>query len=217
MELEKLKSALSSNETDAKLAEIAGMSQQAISKYRNGLSEPENMRFKNAINLIKFQEEIEMEKQADKIVDAIKCGMHLYGTTEGLTIKEVAKRNEVEANQVIEFLGYEGEGFVVDENYNITGFQEYGYEVINGDMIYIITPDAEELTADQITSVTTGFGGQGYNIDFSIKGLNADLYIDTDYYEWYDGEEVDEEFVKVNFSKIMEEVENKEIKWSIQK
>lgn len=57
-ELDLLTEVLQSDFTDNHLAEIAGMSQQAISKYRNGLSKIENMRVVSALRLIKYWEEI---------------------------------------------------------------------------------------------------------------------------------------------------------------
>lgn len=62
-ELEKLQAALDLDVTDETLARVSGMSQQAISKYRTGQSQAENMRFKNAVKLIKFWEELQMKKE----------------------------------------------------------------------------------------------------------------------------------------------------------
>ena len=69
-EIEQLKNILASDLTDARLAKIAGMSQQAISKYRNGLSKVENMRVEQALKLIKFQEEMNMTLE-ERILKAI--------------------------------------------------------------------------------------------------------------------------------------------------
>ena len=69
-EIEQVRNLLASNLTDAKLAEIAGMTQQAISKYRNGLSKVENMRFEQALKLVKFQEELNMTLE-ERILKAI--------------------------------------------------------------------------------------------------------------------------------------------------
>lgn len=60
-ELETLESVLQSDLTDSKLAEIAGMSQQAISKYRNGLSKIDNMRVGSALKLIHYWDKIQKE------------------------------------------------------------------------------------------------------------------------------------------------------------
>lgn len=61
-ELEILQSILLSDLTDSKLAEIAGMSQQAISKYRNGHSKIENMRVGSALKLIRHWDEIKYKR-----------------------------------------------------------------------------------------------------------------------------------------------------------
>ena len=69
-EIEQLKNILASDLTDTRLAEIAGMSQQAISKYRNGLSKVENMRVEQALKLIKFQEGMNMTLE-ERILKAV--------------------------------------------------------------------------------------------------------------------------------------------------
>ena len=62
--LEKLQAALDLDVTDETLARVSGMSQQAISKYRNGQSQAENMRFKNALNLINYWDDEENVNKA---------------------------------------------------------------------------------------------------------------------------------------------------------
>ena len=71
-EIEKLKRILASDLTDTRLAEIAGMSQQAISKYRNGLSKAENMRVEQALKLIKFQEELNMKHYVNDLTKVLE-------------------------------------------------------------------------------------------------------------------------------------------------
>ena len=68
-ELDKLKAALSLDISGDKLAQVSGMSQQAINKYRTGAAQVENMRFKNAINLINFWEEEKMKNKGILIID----------------------------------------------------------------------------------------------------------------------------------------------------
>ena len=63
-ELERLQAALQSNATDLTLARVSGMSQQAISKYRNGQSQAENMRLKNALRLINYWDDEENVKKS---------------------------------------------------------------------------------------------------------------------------------------------------------
>lgn len=215
----KIKKILDSHLSSYEISRRTGVARQSIDNYRNDESRIDNMTLKNAEKISKLWEEIEMEltKQQYQIMETIvKNELSYWASSEYLKEIQVAKMNQVEENQIIEFMSYDGDGFGIDFNNKIVEFEDGNHQFMDGDMIYIIAPDAEELTADQITSVTTGFGGQGYNIDFSIKGLNADLYIDTDYYEWYDGEEVDENFVRDNFTQIMEDIEDKEVKWSIQ-
>ena len=89
-EIEQLKNILASDLTDARLAKIAGMSQQAISKYRNGLSKVENMRVEQALKLIKFQEELNMtlEERILKVLsemdEEIRNGLYdVYEESDG--------------------------------------------------------------------------------------------------------------------------------------
>ena len=89
-EIEKLKNILASDLTDARLAKIAGMSQQAISKYRNGLSKAENMRVEQALKLIKFQEELNMTlegrilKALSEMDEEIRNGLYdVYEESDG--------------------------------------------------------------------------------------------------------------------------------------
>ena len=89
-EIEQLKRILASDLTDTRLAKIAGMSQQAISKYRNGLSKVENMRVEQALKLIKFQEELNMTleerilKALSEMDEAIRNGLYdVYEESDG--------------------------------------------------------------------------------------------------------------------------------------
>ena len=58
--MNELQAALHLNVTDKELARASGMSQQAINNYRTGKAQAENMRFKHAIKLIKYWEELQM-------------------------------------------------------------------------------------------------------------------------------------------------------------
>ncbi|MGF3113197.1 helix-turn-helix domain-containing protein [Facklamia sp. P9177] len=71
-EIDKLRKIMNSDMTDSELANIAGMSQQAINKYRKGQSKLENMRFESALKLTKYQEELEMENKFNEIVEYLE-------------------------------------------------------------------------------------------------------------------------------------------------
>ena len=116
-ELEKLQAALDLDVTHETLARVSGMSQQAISKYRTGQSQAENMRFKNSIKLIKYWEELQMR-------------IENLSTEEFYLLDEVSIESDGfyyvdEENEINEMVPTPEEAFLPEEEWNGEDYSDH--------------------------------------------------------------------------------------------
>lgn len=164
-ELKRLQAALQSNATDLTLARVSGMSQQAISKYRTGISKVENMRFTNAMRLINYMEVLKMK--------------------EKLTVENLYFSHYEDGLHTLEFEVGGKKVFVKNINVDVDGDEDYWDDADNVRKAVDAADedDIEEVTewnADDVQKAVTEILER---YDEEIRNGLYDIYFEIDYDE----------------------------------